>query len=191
MLNTAFNEYLPQGPPQQILNTYPQEMKEEMDEINSWMMPNLNSGVYKAGFSSTQEGYAENCRIVFETLDRLEQRLALSKTIFILGNVQPTEVDIKLYTTLIRFDTIYRQHIKLMIRSIRHGYPLLNRWLKNLYWNIPGFQETTNFMHIKENYSKSHVDINPKSITPSGPEPEIESWTADDEEWKRGRSRAY
>lgn len=185
MLNTVFNKYLPPDSPQQKLDTYPQHLKEQIDEINGWMMPDLNSGVYKAGFASTQEDYDNNSRIVFQTLDRLEQMLTSSNTIFVLGNVEPTEIDIKLYTTLIRFDTIYQQHFKLMIRSLRHGYPKLHRWMKNLYWNVPGFKETTNFRHIKENYSKSHSGINPKSVTPLGPEPEIESWTENDEQWKR------
>ena len=72
-----------------------------------------------------------------------------------------------------------------MLKSIRHNYPSLNRWLKNLYWNVPGVKATTNFKHIKENYSKSHLDINPKSITSLGPEPEVEPWTEEDERWKR------
>lgn len=177
MLNHAFDDYLPEGDERRKLDTYPPESRAKIDEVNSWMMPNLNTGVYKAGFADTQEDYEKNCRIVFETLDRLEQMAAESATSFILGTTQPTEIDIKLYTTLVRFDTIYQQHFKLMVRSIRHGYPKLNQWLKNMYWNVPGVKDTTNFKHIKENYSKSHGDINPKAITPLGPEPDVEPWT--------------
>ena len=177
MLNHAFDDYLPEADDKRTLDTYPPELRGKIDEVNSWMMPNLNTGVYKAGFANTQEDYEKNCRIVFETLDRLEKMVTESSTFFVLGTTQPTEVDIKLYTTLVRFDTIYQQHFKLMLRSVRHGYPGLNRWLKNMYWNIPGIKETTNFKHIKENYSKSHGDINPKAITPLGPEPEVEPWT--------------
>ena len=186
MLNTAFNEHLAPDSAERRYNGYPVELQAKIDEVSSWMMPNLNSGVYKAGFAGTQEDYDKNCRIVFETLDRLEAMLSSSDTVFVLGSADPTEVDIKLYTTLVRFDAVYQQHFKLMIRSIRHGYPHLNRWLKNFYWNIPGMIETTDFRHIKENYTKSHLGINPKSITPLGPEPEVEPWTADDEKWKKG-----
>lgn len=186
MLNHAFDDFLPKDDPKRKLDFYPEELREDINEVNSWMMPNLNNGVYKAGFARTQDDYDKNCRIVFKTLDRLESMLAEHETIYALGTRQPTEIDIKMYTTLVRFDTIYQQHFKLMIRSIRHGYPRLNRWLKNFYWNLPGIKETTDFKHIKENYSKSHVDINPNSITPLGPEPEVEQWTDADEQWKMG-----
>lgn len=184
MLNHAFDDCISPESPLRDLDFFPQELQQEIRDVSSWMMPDLNNGVYKAGFADTQEDYEKNCRIVFQTLDRLEEILAEGQQIFLLGSMQPTEVDIKLYTTLIRFDAVYQQHFKLMIRSIRHGYPHLHRWLKNFYWNVQGVAETTNFKHIKENYTKSHKDINPKSITPLGPEPDIELWTAEDEAWK-------
>ena len=179
MLNHAFDDYLPYFDKRRKLDTYQSELRGTIDEVNSWMMPDLNTGVYKAGFADTQEEYEKNCRIVFETLDRLEKMIAESTTAFILGTPDPTEIDIKLYTTLVRFDMIYQQHFKLMVRSIRHGYPKLNRWLKNMYWNVGtgAIKNTTNFKHIKENYSKSHGDINPKAMTPLGPEPDVEPWT--------------
>ncbi|KAA6416063.1 MAG: glutathione s-transferase gst3 [Lasallia pustulata] len=104
---------------------------------------------------------------------------------FVLGS-RMTELDIKLYNTLVRFETIYVQHFKLTTGTIRHNYPFLNRFLKNMYWNVKVVRETTNFRHIKENYSKSHVDVNPKSITPLGPFPEVEEWTEKDEKWRKG-----
>ena len=187
MLNTVYSDHLPKDDPRQKLNFYPPELKHQIDGINSWMSPGLNTGVYKAGFAPTQEAYDSAAVVVFETLDRLEKILKEQNSIFIIpGTLHPTEVDIKLYTTLVRFDIIYQQHFKLMLKSIRHNYPSLNRWLKNFYWNVPGVEATTNFNHIKENYSKSHLDINPKSITPLGPEPEVEPWTDEDERWKRG-----
>ena len=184
MLNTAFNDFLPSDSVERNLDFYPPELRTEIDEVSSWMMPNLNNGVYKAGFAPTQEIYEQNCRMVFETLDHLESILSKKNHLYLLGTAEPTEVDIKLYTTLVRFDAVYQQHFKLMIKSIRHGYPRLNKWLKNFYWNVPGVKGTTNFKHIKENYTKSHMDINPKSITPLGPEPDIEAWTGADQEWK-------
>ena len=183
MLNTAFDDLLPKDDPKRKLNFYPRELKQKIDHISSWMMPNLNSGVYKAGFADNQEEYEKNAKIVFKTLDDLELMLNTSNTIYLLGNDQPSEIDIKLYTTLVRFDTIYQQHFKLMSRSIRHGYPRLNRWLKHFYWKVVGVKETTNFKHIKENYSKSHADINPKAITPLGPDPDVEDWSEQDEAW--------
>ena len=183
MLNTAFDKYLPEGSERRKLNFYPAELEDKINEINSWMMPDLNEGVYKAGFAATQEDYDKHCPVVFQTLDRLENMLDDSHSLYLLG-ANITEVDIKLYTTLVRFDTIYQQHFKLMLGSIRHNYPRLNRWLKNMYWNVPGIIETTDFKHIKENYSKSHADINPKAITPMGPVPEVEPWSEADQIWK-------
>ncbi|KAI4247272.1 MAG: hypothetical protein L6R40_001615 [Gallowayella cf. fulva] len=188
MLNTAFNHYLPPNKTaQRELNFYPSHLQHQIDEINSWMMPNLNYGVYKAGFATTQASYEEHCRIVFSTLDRLESHLSDNpNNMYILGQ-DITEIDLKLYTTLIRFDTIYQQHFKLMIGSIRHNYPRLHRWLKHLYWKVPGVKETTEFKHIKENYSKCQAGINPRAITPLGPDPDIESWTEEDERWRSER----
>ncbi|KAI4129595.1 MAG: hypothetical protein LQ338_002169 [Usnochroma carphineum] len=187
MLNTAFNDLLPpNATAQRELNFYPEELRPQIDDINSWMMPDLNAGVYKAGFANDQQTYETNCRIVFDSLDRFEAHLSENPhNIFILGPM--TEIDIKLYTTLVRFDTIYQQHFKLMIGSIRHNYPHLHRWLKHLYWKVPGVRETTDFKHIKENYSKSHADINPKAITPLGPDPDVEAWTEEDEVWRKER----
>ena len=187
MLNTAFNDYLPAESAKRALNFYPSDLQPQIDEINGWMMPDLNNGVYKAGFAPDQDSYNRNCTTVFSTLDRLEKMLRdQSSGHFVLGP-QMTEIDIKLYTTIVRFDTIYQQHFKLMNGSIRHNYPYLHRWLKHMYWKVAGIKETTNFKHIKENYSKSHADINPKAITPVGPIPDVEDWTEEDEEWRRAR----
>lgn len=72
------------------------------------------------------------------------------------------------------------QHFKVNLGTIRHDYPQINNWLKRLYWSVSGFKETTDFKHIKENYTKSHGDINPKAITPRGPYPDIEEgWEED------------
>jgi putative glutathione S-transferase len=110
---------------------------------------------------------------VFGALNKLEKIVYKHGGPYVLGS-DLTELDIMLYPTLIRFDVVYHQHFKTNLGSIRHDYPILNNWLKNLYWNVPGFQESTNFKHIKENYTKSHADINPKAITPLGPFPNIE-----------------
>lgn len=106
-----------------------------------------------------------------------------------------TEVDIRLYATLIRFDTVYIQHFKCNLGAIRRDYPVLNVWLSHLYWRVPGFKETTDFKHINENvsfhyslsqergiknisgqYTKSNYEINPLAITPRGPFPDAEDY---------------
>ena len=79
----------------------------------------------------------------------------------------------KSFVTIIRFDPVYVQHFKCNIRDIRSGYPALNRWMRNLYWNHPAFKDTTQFEHIKWHYTRSHTQINPPSITPVGPLPHI------------------
>lgn len=174
MLNNAFDDLLPKGSSQHDLNFYPAHLQPQIEEISSWMMPDLNSDVYKAGFADIQSSYEKNARIVFSTLDRLESMLSQSHKSSLYLLPQMSEIDIKLFTTLIRFDVVYQQHFKLMLRSIRHEYPYLNRWMKNMYWNVLSVRRTINFKHIKENYTKSHIRINPLGITPLGPELEVE-----------------
>ena len=106
-------------------------------------------------------------------MNKLEKIARSNKGPYILGE-HMTEVDIRVFCTLIRFDTIYVQHFKCNLGMIRREYPVLNNWLKGMYWSHPEFKESTDFKHIKENYSKSHADINPKAITPWGPWPHIE-----------------
>lgn len=96
-----------------------------------------------------------------------------------------TEVDIRLFTTLVRFDPVYVQHFKVNVKDIRNGFPSLHRWLRWLYWTKPAFKDTTLFDHIKWNYTKSHTHINPTRITPLGPEPNILPLDPEDE--KRAR----
>ena len=182
-LNIAFNGLLPENSPQQKLDIYPEDLCEEIDGVNSWLMPEFNSGVYMAGFAPDQASYEPACWMVFKNMDRLEGIFKSHGGPFILGD-RFTELDIKAYSTLIRFDPVYVQHFKLNIGTVRHNFPFLHRYLKNLYWNVKGFKETTDFRHIKENYTKSHGDINPRSITPLEPVPDIESWTQQDEQWR-------
>lgn len=176
-LQTAFNTIIP---PEQARTTfYPEHLQKKIDTICEWMQRDLNTGVYKAGFATSQEGYDKNLPPVFAALNKLEKIIAESGGPYILGK-ELTEVDLRLYPTLIRFDTVYVQHFKCNLGTIRHDYPLLNNWLKNLYWNVKGFKETTDFKHIKENYTKSHYDINPHAITPMGPYPDVEEGYVED-----------
>ena len=84
-----------------------------------------------------------------------------------------TEADIRLYTTIVRFDPVYFTHFKCNYRTIRDGYPHINRWMQNLYWNDKAFKDTTDFDSIKAHYFQSHTNINPHRIVPEGPVPHI------------------
>ncbi|KAH8807169.1 putative cell wall organization protein/glutathione transferase [Xylogone sp. PMI_703] len=161
------------------VNLYPSDLASHIDELSPWMQSDLNAGVYKAGFANSQEAYDAAVPVVFRALNKLEALISKNGGPYILGK-QLTELDLRAYATIVRFDTIYVQHFKCNLGTIRHDYPVINNWLKNLYWNVPGFKETTDFKHIKENYSKSHGDINPKAITPMGPIPNVESGIEND-----------
>jgi len=168
---TAFNSVI--HPENAQVSLYPKHLRRRIDEIAEWLGRDLNTGVYKAGFAANQEDYDKNVLPVFAALNKMEKIIDENGGPFVLGK-ELTEVDIRLYCTAIRFDTVYVQHFKCNLGTIRHDYPQINNWMKNLYWNVKGFKETTNFKHIKENYTKSHYDINPKAITPRGPFPNIE-----------------
>lgn len=170
-LQTGFNSILPEE--YSTVTLYPEHLRDEIDTISVWMQRDLNTGVYKAGFATTQEDYDKNVPVVFAALNKLEKIIAQHGGPFILGK-DLTELDVRAYATVVRFDTVYVQHFKCNLGTIRHDYPQINNWLKNLYWNVPAFRDTTDFKHIKENYTKSHGDINPRAITPLGPWPEVE-----------------
>ncbi|KAG4026728.1 hypothetical protein MFRU_037g00390 [Monilinia fructicola] len=171
-LNTGFNSILDDQYKQ--LDFYPENLIKEIDEIGEWMQSDINYGVYKAGFASDQEAYDRNVVPLFKALNRIEEIIKKNGGPYVLGS-ELTELDLRLYPTICRFDAVYVQHFKCNLGTIRHNYPVLNAWLKHLYWEVEGFKETTDFKHIKENYTKSHLDINPKAITPMGPIPNIES----------------
>jgi putative glutathione S-transferase len=149
-LNTGFNSILPEKYAQ--VDLYPEPLRKEIDEIGEWMQADLNTGVYKAGFALDQETYDKNVIPVFKALNKLEELIAKNGGPYVLGK-ELTELDLRLYPTIVRFDTVYVQHFKCNLGTIRHDYPVLNEWLKNIYWNVPGFKETTDFRHIKENVS--------------------------------------
>jgi glutathionyl-hydroquinone reductase len=170
-LQTGFNDLLPEADARVTL--YPAHLRDEIDEMAEWMQRDLNTGVYKAGFARTQEEYDRAVPAVFAALNRLEKTIYSKGGPYVLGQ-ELTEVDVRAYATVVRFDAVYVQHFKCNLGTIRHDYPQINNWMKNLYWNVKGFRETTDFRHIKENYTKSHEDINPLGITPLGPWPEVE-----------------
>jgi putative glutathione S-transferase len=122
---------------------------------------------------STEEAYTRAVKTLFSSLDKLESHLSNATTPYLLSSAHVTEADIRLFTTIIRFDPVYVQHFKCNIRDIRSGYPYLHKWLRHLYWDVPAFKDTTEFTHIKSHYTKSHGQINPFGITPIGPVPDV------------------
>jgi putative glutathione S-transferase len=143
---------------------YPEELRAEIDELNSLIYDTVNNGVYKCGFATSQAAYEENFDKLFATLDLLEARLAAST--FLFGD-RLTEADWRLFTTLVRFDPVYVGHFKCNRKRIV-DYPNLQAYLKALY-NVPGIAETVSFDHIKNHYYQSHRTINPTGIVPAGP----------------------
>ncbi len=144
---------------------YPEALRPEIDEINEKVYHAVNNGVYKAGFASKQEVYQEEVLNLFAALDKLEKRLEENR--YLVGE-QITEADWRLFTTLIRFDSVYHGHFKCNIKRITE-YKNLWRYTRELY-NWPGIAETVNFKHIKDHYYRSHKNINPTGIVPAGPE---------------------
>ncbi|KIJ36719.1 hypothetical protein M422DRAFT_178963 [Sphaerobolus stellatus SS14] len=172
IFNSGFNDILPTE--KAALNFYPKELQKEIDELNEWVYETVNNGVYKTGFAKTQEAYESAIRPLFDSLDRLEKILYGKE--YLVGD-RLTEADVRLYTTIIRFDTAYHGIFKCNLRTIRDGYPNINKWLKNLYWNNDAFKSTTDFDHIKTNYAFM-AHINPTQVVPLGPIPNIEPLTA-------------
>jgi putative glutathione S-transferase len=115
-LNTAFNDLMPEGSPQRALNFYPENLRQEIDSVNSWLVPDLAEGVYKAGFAPDQESYEPACKTVFAALDKLVKILKSHGGPFILHH-RMTEVDIKDYTALLRFDTVYCGGVRQWLRG--------------------------------------------------------------------------
>ncbi|MDE2571374.1 MAG: glutathione S-transferase family protein [bacterium] len=146
------------------LDLYPQQHRAEIDRLNAWIYETLNDGVYRAGFATTQRAYEEAARRVFETLDRLEQRLATQR--YLLGSA-PLETDWRLFVTLVRFDAVYYGHFKCNLRRIA-DYANLSGYLRDLY-QYDGVAETVSFDHIKRHYYFTHDSINPTRIVPIGP----------------------
>ncbi|MDD1781124.1 glutathione S-transferase family protein [Enterovibrio sp. ZSDZ35] len=159
MFNSAFDEVgATKG------DFYPDSLQSDIDEMNEFVYPNINNGVYRAGFATTQEAYDEAVEDVFSALDRLETHLATHR--YLVGG-QITEADWRLFTTLIRFDAVYVGHFKCSRRRISE-YPNLYGYVRELY-QIEGIAETVNIDHIKAHYYRSHETVNPTRIVPFGP----------------------
>jgi putative glutathione S-transferase len=144
---------------------YPEALRDDIDEVNARIYTNVNNGVYKSGFATSQAAYEEAVVPLFETLDWLEERLSTRRYLF--GDVL-TEADWRLFTTLVRFDPVYVGHFKCNIRRIA-DYPNLWAYTRDLYQH-PGVAQTIDMHHIKHHYYESHATINPSGVVPAGPE---------------------
>jgi putative glutathione S-transferase len=146
-------------------NYRPDDLADEIDRLNARIYDTVNDGVYKAGFATTQQAYEAAVAPLFETLDWLEDRLSRQR--YLCGD-RLTEADIRLFTTLVRFDAVYVGHFKCNRRRIA-DYPNLWGFTRDIY-QTPGIVETVHFDHIKGHYYQSHLMINPTGIVPVGPD---------------------
>ncbi|KAI1623034.1 glutathione S-transferase [Exophiala viscosa] len=197
MLYDQFDEFL--EPDQREANKpeggfYPPHLRKEIDAMNEWVYNTINNGVYKCGFSMTQEAYDSSVYPLFKSLDRLEEHLADPAHQPYLFGEHITEADIRLYTTMARFDVAYYNIFNCNLKMIRHDYPRLSRWLRNLYWdesdrtNGGVFKKTTFFEVYKYGYLRAKgrqthggSDVGWPVVVPRGPVPDIEPLTEEEE----------
>jgi putative glutathione S-transferase len=164
MFNSAFDELTGNYD-----DYWPEELRDDIEAVNSRIYSTVNNGVYKAGFATTQAAYDAAVVPLFETLDWLEQRLSNSR--YLMGD-RITEADWRLVTTLFRFDSVYHQHFKCNRNRIV-DFPNLWAYTRELYqW--PNVAKTVNFDHIVRHYHFSHDSINPHRIIPINP---VINWT--------------
>uniref|UniRef100_A0A6U4P718 GST C-terminal domain-containing protein n=1 Tax=Hemiselmis andersenii TaxID=464988 RepID=A0A6U4P718_HEMAN len=158
MLNKCFNKFA-KNP---TLDLFPERLTKEMDELNDFIYPNINNGVYKCGFAKTQEAYEEAYNQLFESLEKAEA--ILSKQRYLCGDTF-TGMDLKLYMTLVRFDPVYVVYFKCYGKRIEE-YPNLWNFVKELY-QMPSVQAITNMKHIKTHYFTSHPTLNACAVIPA------------------------
>ncbi|SEJ76998.1 glutathione S-transferase family protein [Pseudomonas sp. NFR16] len=159
MFNSAFDDLTGN-----TLDLYPEALRPEINRLNDEIYPAVNNGVYRAGFATSQGAYEEAFDDVFGELDKLETLLDSKRY---LAGEYLTEADVRLFTTLIRFDAVYHGHFKCNLRRIA-DYPNLSNWVREMY-QLPGVADTVDFEHIKHHYYASHVTINPTGVVPKGP----------------------
>ena len=151
-------------PSENLPDLYPEAHRTTIDSLNDWIYEEVNNGVYKAGFATSQEAYEGAVTKLFDALDELDGRLATRR--YLVAS-SPVETDWRLFVTLIRFDAVYVGHFKCNLRRIA-DYPHLLGYLRDLY-QIPGIAETVRIDQIKRHYYVTHPKINPTRIVPLGP----------------------
>ena len=159
ILNSAFDDLSGEHS-----DYYPQPLRADIDELNQLIYDNINNGVYRAGFATSQPAYEAAFHRLFDTLDIIEQRLGRQR--YLMG-AHITEADWRLFTTLIRFDGVYYSHFKTNLKHIE-DYPNLSNYLRDLF-QVEGIADTVNFDHIKTHYYFSQTTINPTQVVPVGP----------------------
>lgn len=160
-LSTEWTAWQREGAPE----LYPASRRAEIDEVNDEVFHGVNNAVYEAGFATTQTAYNKAFGKVFAVLDRLEDRLSRSR--YLVGDTI-TESDIRLFTTLVRFDPVYHGHFKCNRHKLTE-FPVLWAYARDLY-QTPGFGDTVHFEHIKRHYYQVHEHLNPSGIVPQGPD---------------------
>ncbi len=144
---------------------YPERLRDEIDAVIDVVFTDVNNGVYRCGFAGSQDAYDEAYRVLFSRLDWLSDRLSSQR--FLVGDTI-TEADVRLFTTLARFDAVYHGHFKCNRQKLSE-MPVLWAYARDLF-QTPGFGDTTDFDHSKRHYYCVHTDINPTGIVPAGPD---------------------
>ncbi len=160
-LSTEWRTYHRPGAP----DLYPESRRDEIDDINRVVFADVNNGVYRCGFSGSQEAYEKAYYYLFDRLDWLSERLERQR--YLVGETI-TEADVRLFTTLVRFDAVYHGHFKCNRQKLGE-LPVLWAYARDLF-QTPGFGDTVDFDHIKRHYYLVHRDINPTGIVPAGPD---------------------
>jgi putative glutathione S-transferase len=160
-LSTEWVEHHRPGAP----DLYPEDRREEIDEVAELVFRDVNNGVYRAGFAGSQEAYETAYRALFSRLDWLSERLADQR--YLVGDTI-TEADVRLFTTLARFDAVYHGHFKCNRHKLTE-LPVLWAYARDLF-QTPGFGDTIDFAQIKAHYHCVHKDVNPTGIIPAGPD---------------------
>jgi putative glutathione S-transferase len=148
---------------------YPEHLRERIDKINNFVFADVNNGVYRAGFAGTQEAYEKAYHRLFDRLDKLSELLVDQR--YLAGDTI-TEADVRLFTTLVRFDPVYHGHFKCNRNKLAE-MPVLWSYARDLF-QTPGFGDTIDFVDIKRHYYLVHKEINPTGIVPAGPD--LSNW---------------
>ena len=159
--STQWRAYHREGAP----DLWPEESRDEMESVMKLIYTEINNGVYRCGFAGSQEAYDKAFDRLFTALDTIEERLETKR--FLMGG-SITEADVRLFTTLARFDPVYYGHFKTNRTALRE-FPNLWGYARDLY-QTPGFGDTIDFSQIKDHYYIVHRDINPTGIVPDGPD---------------------
>jgi putative glutathione S-transferase len=149
MMN-AFDKFIPN---KAGVDFHPKHLQTEIDSVNEWIYETVNNGVYKAGFATSQTAYEDAVYPLFKSLDRIEGML--SKSDYLVGNTL-TEADLRLWTTIIRFDPVYHTHFKCNIKSVEKDYPNILKLARRIY-QMPKVAATVDILYIKKGYYCSQV----------------------------------